>query len=244
MASIGVAGDAQNLFLAACSICPDVWRMQSENRIKGPLAEQDAWVDLVACILGSRVRHEVATRAVGSLVQEGLLDLSWLADAGPNALLAIEAGLKRIPSATGEPSSYPWPKLRAAQIVTSYHRLYTAANGLMSTILGAGTGRVARQELVNRACGIGPKQASLFLRNTRCAEDLAILDIHVLRYMAVVGLLSNSNPPRTMSQYEMVEKLLRTHAEDAGYSLGCFDLAIWVVMRSVGPQVPETACAS
>ena len=83
------------------------------------------------------------------------------------------------------------------------------------------------------AVGIGPKQASLFLRNIGYAKDLAILDTHILRYMSLVGLLPNLiQSVSTLRKYETVEGLLCSYSEKFQVSLAYIDIAIWVVMRT------------
>src|SRR5712691_2286879 len=92
-----------------------------------------------------------------------------------------------------------------------------------------------REKLVADADGIGPKQASLFLRNIGFSVDIAILDVHVLRYMAMMGLKERCIEMITskLAHYEQIETVLRGHAAHAGYALGHMDLAIWIVMRTI-----------
>jgi N-glycosylase/DNA lyase len=80
--------------------------------------------------------------------------------------------------------------------------------------------------------GIGPKQASLFLRNIGFTEELAIFDTHLLRFMSLFGLFDQDiRPISSLRNYENLENHLRDYAKSAGYSLGCVDQAIWIVMR-------------
>jgi N-glycosylase/DNA lyase len=82
------------------------------------------------------------------------------------------------------------------------------------------------------AIGIGPKQASLFLRNIGYTDELAILDKHVLAYMGISGLAVNlKKAVNSLKGYKDLENILQTHARKFGLSLGYVDQAIWIVMR-------------
>jgi len=88
------------------------------------------------------------------------------------------------------------------------------------------------------AVGIGPKQASLFLRNIGYAENLAILDTHILKYMKVVGLVPQILKTVSYSpKYEDIERILINYATKFKESLACLDTAIWIVMRSCWKEV-------
>jgi N-glycosylase/DNA lyase len=82
------------------------------------------------------------------------------------------------------------------------------------------------------ATGIGPKQASLFLRNTGFGGELAVLDVHVLRFMEYMGLCPKV--PKTVStlrEYEALEQILLGYARGLGWGLQVLDQAIWISMR-------------
>jgi N-glycosylase/DNA lyase len=85
---------------------------------------------------------------------------------------------------------------------------------------------------VSLASGVGPKQASLFLRNVGFANDLAVLDVHVLRYMDKMDLApAITQIVHTLEGYERIELAFCKHARDLGFPPLCFDLAVWIVMR-------------
>lgn len=234
---------AQALFLAACSICPELMEESAEHT-KDSLREQDLWTELVACILGSRVRYETATSALERLLRTGLLDIGYLARSRGNAMKEIASALGDLADADGDAASYPFPILRAQQICDSYQALYRDGGSLNILLSRHTTGGQLRRQLAVRAAGIGPKQASLFLRNVGYSDDLAVLDVHVLRYMLLMALRETEEVPRNLRAYESVEQVLRTHAQEAGYPLGCFDLAVWIVMRAVAPPSRRSLCAS
>ena len=93
--------------------------------------------------------------------------------------------------------------------------------------------RGARRLLVAEVSGLGPKQASLFLRNIGYAKYVAVLDVHVLTYMNWVGL---TNAPiksvTTVRRYEILEDAFIEHACSFGSAPDRFDLAVWVVVKA------------
>lgn len=80
-----------------------------------------------------------------------------------------------------------------------------------------------RDELVENINGVGPKIASLFLRNTR-GENVLILDIHVKRWLAERGY-------DTTKPYEDLEKDFIAEAKKLGKDPRDLDLEIWQERR-------------
>jgi N-glycosylase/DNA lyase len=108
----------------------------------------------------------------------------------------------------------------------------------------AGTGEAIREWLVDNAPGIGPKQASMFVRNVGLSYELAILDRHVLNYMIALDI--TPTPIRQTSAlrpYLKGETALRVHADHIGVSVGLLDWAIWIVMR-VAKSTPADSLAA
>jgi len=218
--------------------------MHRAEKVRGDLrTEQDLWMELVACILGSRVRHATALAALDRLRAVDLLDLKTLRRRRRTATREIAAALMDLPHPDRPPTSYPFPSVRAAQILGAFEVLYQRGEGLRGLLTRVTSARAIRGLLAERVPGIGPKQASLFLRNIAYSDDLAILDVHVLRYMQGMGLVASAHPPRRLADYEFAEGVLRGHAADAGYPLGCFDLAIWVGMQAVAAPKGYARCA-
>jgi len=85
-------------------------------------------------------------------------------------------------------------------------------------------------------CGFGPKQTSMFLRNVSSSYSLAILDRHALRFMNMVGLVSEQemSMSSTLPRYEAIEGRFGRYAVDIGYPTGYVDWAVWIVMRAFG----------
>ena len=78
----------------------------------------------------------------------------------------------------------------------------------------------------NQIKGLGYKESSHFLRNVGF-RGYAILDKHVMRCLADVGLVSSSKPPASRKAYLGVEAQLKLFALDAGIDFEELDLVLW-----------------
>ena len=205
----------------------DVWNsIEAKRHTKSDWvshSEDNLWRELVSCILGSRVRFEVAYAAVERLEENELLTArrreSRFQQYEDDATAALSGG-------------YPFYRLRARQLREAAERLYGKSGSIRGFLQDALDVRAARRLLTDEIAGLGPKQASLFLRNIGFAQYVAVLDVHVLAYMNWVGLtekLFRSVP--TIRKYETLEDAFIQHACSLGCSPDRFDLAVWVVLK-------------
>lgn len=195
------------------------------------MTEDDLWRELVACILGSRVRFEVAHSAVERMERRCLFRERRRSSRFQQYEQDVMDALSER-DAPGETHRYPFFRVRANQIRRAAEQLYKSKGTLRSFLEGARDIRGARRRLALEVSGLGPKQASLFLRNIGYAAHVAILDIHVLTYMSWVGL--TETPMRsvpTVRKYEALEDAFIEHAYSFGYAPDRFDLAVWVVVK-------------
>jgi N-glycosylase/DNA lyase len=209
--------------------------MNGQNRATR-LTEQQLWEELVACILGSRVVFETAYSAFSHLKHLGYLSLR-------NDSLGTVAWQERVakelnrplflpPKLDGTTRKYPFPHLRSKHIAKSWEMIYREGRRLLDLLAQELESRQKRVNLMRCACGIGPKQASLFLRNSYLAKDVAILDTHVLRYMVINRLAKTSvKTVSSLAVYEQIEDCLRRYADSLRTTLSELDTAIWITMR-------------
>ncbi len=207
-------------------VCSSVWQ---ESR------EEDLLVELAACILGSRVSYETAVAAVQHLLSVGLLEPRHVVnDRSGHEERVIEALSQQFFPFNGNPNGqrYPFPFARANHLCRSMEAIYGCGGSLREILINSKEPFVARLNLVSTLTGIGPKQASLFLRNIGYANNLAILDTHVLRYVAWNQIVSDKPTQlRTLESYRRVEEAFCLHAYELGFSVTHLDLAVWVVVR-------------
>lgn len=91
------------------------------------------------------------------------------------------------------------------------------------------TGRALRDWLLDTP-GIGYKTASWIARNWLRADDVAILDIHILR----AGLFAGFFPPtlKVERHYKQLEELFLDFSEKLGVKASELDAVIWLEMMS------------
>ncbi len=86
---------------------------------------------------------------------------------------------------------------------------------------------LTRKWFVENVKGIGFKEASHFLRNIGWGEELAILDVHILKNMVRWGIVSER--PRTLSEgkYLFLEQELKKFADQIMIPMAELDLLFW-----------------
>ncbi len=195
------------------------------------MTEDELWRELVACILGSRVRFEVAHAAVERMERRRL----FCEHRRSSRFEEYEQEVVRVLSTVdgqSEPSRYPFFRVRANQIRRAAERLYGCHESIRAFLEDSSDIRDARRRLASEISGLGPKQASLFLRNVGYAAHVAVLDVHVLTYMNWVGLTKSPiKAIPSVGKYELLEDVFIEHAHSCGYTPDHFDLAVWVVVR-------------
>ena len=197
------------------------------------MTEDALWRELVACILGSRVRFEVAHAAVERMAMRQLFS-EYRTSSGYQQYEKDVMQALTNEGVQGKFSRHPFYRVRANQIRLAAERFYGGRNTLRSFLEHSGDIRDTRRRLILEVSGLGPKQASLFLRNIGYSENIAVLDIHVLTYMRWVGLIEAPlKAVMTLRNYEKLEEVFIEHAYSFGYIPDCFDLAVWVVVKVV-----------
>jgi N-glycosylase/DNA lyase len=133
-------------------------------------------------------------------------------------------------------SKYRYPNSKAQYIVKTAIEIYTKGNlSIRDILIGCNDGIEARNILMEKCFGIGPKQASLFLRNISFSNDLAIIDSHVDHYMKLLksgGKMVKMNKQEVCPYFEK-ENALRIYAMSKKRSLATLDIGIWTVMRVI-----------
>lgn len=220
---------ANRLQRAVTAICPEI-----DARLFGPMpapTETDLWRELCICILSSQVPYALAQAAAFAIEADGVL-----ADAADRTQEVVHNGLQRILSDVfvieGRPRRYRFPNTKSAQLAQTWATVRQRAGSLSGVLSAFRSDLTARDWLVRHVCGMGPKQASMFLRNVGRSYDLAILDRHVIAYMQYVGLsVVDPRSLQRLTYYQEKEAVLQRHAAGIGYPVGLLDWAIWIVMR-------------
>jgi N-glycosylase/DNA lyase len=218
----------EKLANAIVAIYPDIAKRIGES--KDIMDENGLWWELSTCILSSQVPYETAVAASDALEKLALLTFKYgdLEELYPKIQIVLNTPLE----VNERLLHYRFANARANQLAKA-RVLVTNYEGTLRELLNRfETASEARDWLVKNMPGLGPKQASMFLRNTGTSYELAILDRHVLNYMTELGIYEESSPFISgISKYRYYEEKLRKHAGDLNCNLGMLDWAIWIVMR-------------
>ena len=212
-------------------ICDLITERIAENNRTVVRRDVDLRYELVACLLGSQVRAESADAALDRLCRADLLtDKRWQVT-DDNFELEICAVLADQHSSDDQRSSHRFPQMRARQL--GQMRKALQLKPLSKRLSQEEPIRETRASLVRDMPGIGPKQASMFLRNIGMSYDIAILDVHVLGFFQRLGLLSGDRVElSTLKRYEQTEAIASRYAAECGHPVGFIDWAIWITMRA------------
>ena len=230
--------EPKRLSRAVAAICPDILARVAHPA--PPMDERRLWWELSSCILSSQVPYTLAVAATDAINAKCLL-IDNHNDAESLASRIAEVLSKPL-SVVGRLRSYRFPVARARHLAATHAAVIGEARSLRELIERFRNVEEARTWFVTNAPGIGPKQASMFLRNAGLSYNLAILDRHVLNYMSAIGLYSGKKQSiATLSQYQRHETTLRDHADDMNCPVGLLDWAIWIVMRVANRKMETIA---
>lgn len=227
---------------AVLAICPDlpadkpVWADVDDAC---PDADHDLWRAFTGCLLSSQVPFALAEAAADEIMSARAIERA--AAAGSDE--PLREILAHPITVEGRPRRYRFYNVKATQLARSWSIVHRAAGGLGPLLRTFPDDRSARRWLVRLAPGLGPKQASMFLRDIGYSQDLAVLDRHILDYMALMGLApAGLRHVSSLPRYRELEDRLREHARGLGYSLGRLDKAIWIVMRVARRENVRSLC--
>jgi N-glycosylase/DNA lyase len=122
-----------------------------------------------------------------------------------------------------------YPNARAGYIVTSREFLQEHCDLRLRKKLQSFTDDFERRDWLvkeKRIKGLGYKEASHYLRNIGF-KGYAILDKHILRSLAELGIVDDPKPPNTRLKYLTVEEKLKNLAEITEIDFDELDLVLW-----------------
>jgi N-glycosylase/DNA lyase len=182
----------------------DVWRRGSDARL---------WEELAYCIFTAGASARMGLKSVDA-VRPLLLD----GDSDAMTVALQSAGAHRFPVA------------RPRYIVSTRNYFHTDCGMLLRKRLRSFKDPIERRDWLaqeKQVKGLGYKEASHFLRNVG-VKGHAILDKHVLRCLAEIGVIDSAkSPPSTRRKYLEVEQQLIRFARDIKVDFDELDLVLW-----------------
>ena len=122
-----------------------------------------------------------------------------------------------------------YPRARSGYIVASRDFLQEHCGLKLREKLDGFEDDLARRDWLvkeKRIKGLGYKEASHYLRNIGL-KGYAILDKHVLRSLAELGIIEDPKPPNTRTRYLAIEQRLKQLAEMTEIDFDELDLVLW-----------------
>ena len=173
-------------------------------------SDEQLWEELVYCIFTAGASARMGLRSIEA-VRPLLLT-------GSHEELANALGGK-----------HRYPRSRAGYIVATRAYLERDCGLRLRERLAGFADPLARRDWLARERGIkglGYKEASHFLRNIGLS-GYAILDKHILRSLAELGVTESPAPPATRARYLETEERLRRFARRARIDFDELDLVLW-----------------
>jgi N-glycosylase/DNA lyase len=181
----------------------EVWRKGSDARL---------WEELVYCIF-----------TAGASARMGLDSV----DAVRSLLLDGEA--KAMTKALKKAGAHRFPVARPQYIVITRDYFRAQFGMALRKRLREFSDPFERRDWLaqeKQVKGLGYKESSHFLRNVG-VKGHAILDKHVMRCLAEVGVVDSAKPPQTRRKYLEVEQELIRFAKDIRVDFDELDLVLW-----------------
>ena len=199
------------------------------------LSEYQIWKELCFCLLSGNVAFELVTSTIKVLEEKGFLNHEWILreKSSENMIFHLFNESNFEPKKkNGKLRKYRYPKKRSEEIIKAAKILYS--NSSIKRILRDYSSDVDVRDFLSATIpGIGIKESSHFLRNIGYSNSLAIIDVHVLKFLELNYFVNSSkNSTLTKSRYKKLEIILQNLAEYHKLDLNTFDLAIWHFMRS------------
>lgn len=178
---------------------------QARHSIGADLTEEVA-----ACLLGGHgLPHQVGLAAFEAVRAEGMLHR-------PVTRQAIESVLRQPLRVGSRTVGYRFPAQRAGYLAAALARLQTQRP--------PASARALRDWLLELP-GIGPKTAGWVVRNYLGSDEVAVIDIHVLRAGIEAAVFDPSWTPAR--QYDLLEALFLAWARHGAVNAADLDAVVW-----------------
>lgn len=194
--------------------------------------------ELVLCILSSQEKYEVALGIMKSLRKENSLRIPRNKSEFKEIKKDIRNTLKKPVQFISNEKEYS-RRLRffvkkGQYIIDTLENIYLKGLTIREILKQEDCIQETRKNIISYSCGLGPKQASMFLRNIGYHSEFAVLDKHVIDYMRMMGLTRiTENNFSSMTSYQKIETKLKSYADTYHVNLLHLDLAIWTTMRTL-----------
>lgn len=182
-------------------------RLMDFRRIWETASDEELFLELIFCLLTPQSRAKTCWNAVQRLERKCML-----ADASPAQISESLVGVRF--------------NLRKGEYICLARNMFSSRS-LRATLAEFAGPAAAREWLVENVKGLGYKEASHFLRNIGLGEDLAILDRHILKNLALLGVIKEVSGSPTKRAYLEIEREMTAFSKEAEIPMGHLDLLLW-----------------
>ena len=165
--------------------------------------------ELCFCILTPQSKAIYCDEAVRKLVRSGLLSKGDKSD--------IRASLSRV----------RFPNSKASYLIAARKAFKNSRGFDVKSKIDEGNIPKTREWFVKNIKGLGYKEASHFLRNIGLGDNIAILDIHILRNLEKYRVIKEIPSSISRKIYLNIENKMRVFSQKIGISLPELDLLFW-----------------
>lgn len=170
-------------------------------------SDEELFRELVFCLLTPQSKAKVCWKAVVRLARK-----SMIAEGEPCRIQEELFGVR-------------FNKRKAEYICLA--RKTFLSSSLRATLQRFDSPFAAREWLVDNVLGLGYKEASHFLRNIGLGEDLAILDRHILKNLALFEVIEEIPSTLSRKTYLDIERRMTEFSNRIGIPMGQLDLLLW-----------------
>lgn len=178
-----------------------------EDLYKGK--DEHIFRELCFCILTPQSKAIYCDEAIKELIRSGLLLEGDKSD--------IKASLSRV----------RFPNNKASYLIAARKAFKNSRGFNVKSKIDEGNIPKTREWFVKNIKGLGYKEASHFLRNIGLGDNIAILDIHILRNLEKYRVIKEIPSSISRKIYLNIENKMRVFSQNIGIPLPELDLLLW-----------------
>jgi len=182
-------------------------RLRDFRRIWEAASDEELFKELVFCLLTPQSKAKTCWKAVQRLDRKCMM-----AETEPTRISEELVGVRF--------------NHRKGEYICLARNMFSSRS-LRATLAGFTNAVAAREWLVENVKGLGYKEASHFIRNIGLSVDLAILDRHILKNLALLGVIKEVPSSPTKKMYLDIERKMTAFSKEAKIPMGHLDLLLW-----------------
>ena len=182
-------------------------RLMDFQHIWETASDEDLFRELIFCLLTPQSKAKTCWKAVERLDRKCMIS-----QAGPEEITLELVGVRF--------------NQRKGEYICLARSMFSSIS-LRDTLATFSGAAAAREWLVQNVKGLGYKEASHFLRNIGLGGELAILDRHILKNLALLGVIDEPPSSPTKKMYLEIERKMTAFSSQSKIPMAHLDLLLW-----------------